>query len=299
MISYIPLLMFLAMGLLVSWGGFSFFLKGASSEGSKVSRLGKMFGFEQLHSEANSVGIKFKLHHYIAIIAISITLGALVGYYTENFLYTISGLAVGLIVPRIGIDTYKYNRRRDTLLNLPSNARLLVSKLSDCKSLEKALEMSIPLMTGPTKPIFERLHTALKLKVPVERALLVTQGEIKFKKFDELAEKFLMGYSDGYTAKSIQSIRKTIEEITQHARLLQEVDMKNKNDRMMPYINFALCFGFPFLCWYMESQLSNEISQVLTLDSPVGKIGMASMVVSAVIGLWKKDKYLRLNLDGL
>lgn len=298
MISYIPLLMFMTMGLLVSWGVISFW-SGNNHPETKASRLGKMFGFEQLNQEASSAGIKFKLQHYVAVIVISIALGAVVGYYTNNFLYTIAGLAVGMIVPRIVIDTYKYNRRRDTLLNIPGNARLLVSKLSDCKSLEKALAMSIPLMTGPTRPIFERLHTALQLKVPVDRALLQIQREIKFKKFDELAEKFLMGYKDGYHARSIQSIRKTIEEITADARLLQEVDMKNKDARMMPYLNFLLCFGFPFLCWYMELQLAEEISQVLTLDTPIGKIAMASMTVTAVIGLWKKDKYLRLNLDGL
>ncbi|WP_338709185.1 hypothetical protein [Paenibacillus amylolyticus] len=295
----ISLVLYLFSGLLIAWAAFSLFSKKTKETRQREHRLEKFFGFAELSREANDAGIALKPKHYISILTIAVGAGAGAGYFTNNILFIAVGLAVGIIVPRIIIGNYRYSKRKDLLFNLPLNARLVTAQLRDSKSLEKALNMSLPVMSGATKPVFERLYTSLRLGVPMDRALMQARNEVKFRKFDDLCEKLLMGYNDGYHALSVKSIRQTIEEMVRDIQLLTEIDMKNKKALFQPYVTFTLCFAFPLFCAYMEQELSQATAQGITLDTPIGKILIVSMLIVAVIGLWKKDKYLRLNLDAL
>lgn len=294
----IPNLMYLLSGLLLSWGLFNFFFKRSSSQ-VKSDRLRGMFGFEEVSKDALAVGVSLKLKHYLLIIALGVAVGSIIGYYTRNILFIGIGFTVGFIIPRMIIGSIKYNRRREVLINLPGNLRLLVSKLRDCKSIQKSLEMSLPIMTGATKPIFERLYQSLLLDIPLEQALARTKKEVRFRKFDDLCEKILMGHKDGFHTRSVEVIRKNIEEIITDAQLLVEVEIKNKQERIKPYITYSLCFGLVGMCVYMETQLVSVLSAQLTLSTIIGKIFISTMILTTCIGFWKKEKFLRLNLDEL
>ncbi|MGG4108823.1 hypothetical protein AAXB25_33515 [Paenibacillus lautus] len=294
----ITFVLYLVSGLLLSWGLFTTFSQ-QSKVKKKSERLRSMFGFEEVSNAALAAGITLRLKHYLLIIVVGLIIGGVCSYYTNNILFIGIGFASGMVVPRIIIESIKYNRRKEVLINLPGNLRLLISKLRDCKSLQKSLETSLPLMTGATKPIFEKLYQALLLDVPIEHALKQAQQEIRFRKFDDLCEKLLMGHKDGYHARSIATIRDNINEIVWDSQLLVEVDMKNKMERMKPYLTFGLCFGIVLICAFMEGELVNSFSMKISLNTIPGKIFIATMILTAVLGLWKKEKYLRLNLDAL
>ncbi|MGG3278955.1 type II secretion system F family protein [Paenibacillus solani] len=294
----IPNLLYLLSGLLLSWGLFDFFFKRSSSQ-VKSDRLRGMFGFEEVSKDALAVGVSLKLRHYLLVIALGVAAGSIIGYYTKNILFVGIGFAVGFIIPRMIIGSIKYNRRKGVLINLPGNLRLLVSKLRDCKSIQKSLEMALPIMSGATKPIFERLYQSLLLDVPLEQALARMKKEVRFRKFDDLCEKIMMGHKDGFHTRSVEVIRKNIEEITSDAQLLVEVDIKNRQERLKPYLTYFLCFAIVMMCGYMESQLIDMLSAQLSVSTIIGKIFISTMILTACLGFWKKEKFLRLNLDEL
>ncbi|GIP61131.1 type II secretion system F family protein [Paenibacillus woosongensis] len=262
-------------------------------------RLRLAFGFEQTQAAAEDIGIHLNWKHYLGLITFAFSIGVGIAILTKNVLFIILGIGISFVAPKIMISQVKYQRRKEMLLNLPGNLRLLTSKLRDCKSLQKALEMSIPLMQGITAETFERAHKSLQLGVDVSTVVMRMKKEIRFKQFDDYCEKLLMGSRDGFHSRVIDGTRETIDDIYDDMQLLQKMDIKNKRKRLEAYLIFGLCFTFPYLFRYMESEMAKEIGQVITLDTLIGQLLIVSMAFVSLLGIWKRDTYLRLNLDDL
>ncbi|MEK5163178.1 hypothetical protein NYE69_12675 [Paenibacillus sp. FSL R5-0527] len=290
------LLLYLLSGFVIAWG-LSFWLPPVVN--ARVRRLRFTFGFDQTQADAQALGIQLKAKHFALLITISVGVGVVIAYLTKNTLFVAFGVGLGFIVPKIILSQIRYRRRKEVLLNLPGNCRLFTSKLRDCKSVQKALEMSIPVMNGVTAPLFEKAYQSLRLGVDLLTVLERMKSEIRFKQFDDFCEKILMGSRDGFHARVIEGIRETIDDIYEDMQLLQEMDIKNQRKRLEVYGVFGGCFALPYLFRYMESQMAQELGQTITLDTWIGKILIVSMAIVTLIGLWKKDAYLRLNLDEL
>lgn len=291
----IMIFVWLCAGMFVSAGLLGF--KPVTSV--KTERMWRAFGYDSLHAEAQAAGLKLQPVHYALMLGSAAAVGGSVAYWTANFWFVGAGVAIGMLVPKIIIAAIKYRRRKNLLMNLPSNLRLFKSKLLDCKSIQKSLEMSLPMMQGETKPVFQQMYDSLLLGLDVGTVLERAKSSIHLRKFDECCQKLLTGHREGFHTKSIKGISESIADIDSDIQLLQEIDIENEKKRMEPFLVFGICIASPFLFRYMESQMTDEFALKTTLETGLGKLLIASMVVSIVVGLWQRDKLLRLNLDEL
>ncbi|MEK8212563.1 type II secretion system F family protein [Paenibacillus sp. FSL L8-0463] len=282
-------------GLLISFGIFSL----APIPVSRSKRMRIAFGFEQTEAQAKAAGIRLNGKRLIQVLLVAVLIGVAIAYFTRNIWFVGVGGAMGVIVPKMIISAVTFKRRMEILMNLPGNLRLLSSKFRDCKSLQKSLEMSLSMMSGVTVPLFEQLYSSLRIGLDVPTALENMKREIRFKKFDDFCEKVIAGNKDGFHLRSVEGIRESIADLSSDMNLLQEIDLENEKKRIEPFVVFGFSLVFPFLFGYLESQLVQEFKLATTLQTGLGKLLLASMIVSILSGLWKKDKLLRLNLDDL
>jgi len=286
-----------AAGILISWGVFScipiFATKG------RTKRLRIAFGFESTQAAARAAGIQLQGRHYMHILACSAVVGTLTAFFTHNIWFMGVGVAGGVIITKMIISNVRFRRRKEQLMNLPANLRLMASKLRDCKSVQRSLEMSLPMMGGATLPLFADMYSSLQLGVDLPTALEKIRHTMGYKKFDDLSEKLLSGHREGFHARAVEGIRESIEDISSDMNLLEEIDIENTKKRMEPFIVFSFSLMLPFLFGYMESQLAHQFQRATTMQSGFGKLVLASMIVAVMVGLWQKDNLLRLNLDDL
>jgi hypothetical protein len=289
-------LLYLLSSLLIACG---LFVMLSSPQHERVRQIRMTFGFEQVKAQAQAAGMKLEIKHYLLLLALSMSTGVVIALLTQNWLFIGFGVGISIIVPKIWISHVKYKQRREVLINLPGNLRLLTSKLPDCKSMQKSLETALPLMNGVTTVSFERLYQSLQLGVDLQTAINKIKQEINFRQFDDFCEKVLSGEKDGYHNRVVESMRETIDDIYADMHLLKEMDIKNRKKQGEVYWLFTFFFGFVYLFRFMEVQLAEQLRQSLTLDTIFGQLLIVSMAITAIIGLWKKDNYLRLNLDDL
>ncbi|MNW44031.1 hypothetical protein D3C74_212450 [compost metagenome] len=288
--------LYMVSGLIVSIGLFALFPTNKNDRAAQVRRL---YGFEATQQQALELGIRLTVKHYLILIAISVSIGVLVAWITKNILLAGVAFGIGFMVPKMILSAIRHKRRKELLMNLPSNLRILASKFRDSKSLQKSLEMSLPVMDGVSKPHFQDLYNALRLNVPQTTALNRMKQNIGFSKYDDLCEKITMGQRDGYHARVVEGIRETIDDIAFDIQHLKKLDIDNRKKRFNVYIVFGLCWMFPFLFGYMEGEIAAEFGMLTTLQSPIGKILIASMSLITFIGFFMRDRFLRLNLDDL
>lgn len=269
------------------------------SKVSRTNQLRRLYGFENTQKQAKELGIQLTIKHYFILVIVSGLVGFLVMRLTSNLLLAGIAVGVGFTIPKMILSSLKYKRRRELLINLPANLRLLASKFRDSKSLQKSLEDSLPIMSGVSTEYFQDLYNSLILGVDSKVALRQIREKVSFKKFDDLCEKILMGQRDGYHARVVDGIRETIDDIAFDIQLLKQLDIENRSKRLNVYIIFGMCWAFPFLFNYMESQLAEELGVQTTFETPLGKILIATMALVTLIGFIKRDKFLRLNLDEL
>lgn len=278
--------------------GLSLFLPRVGKS-EKATRLRMTFGFESARSQASELGINISVKHYIFSTLSSLVVGCGIAYLTNNVLFVVIGAVISFIVPKMVFSMIRYKQRREILLNLPSNLRLLASKFRDCKSLVKSLEMSLPIMNGVTKPIFQEMYNSLALNVSIQVTLEKAKMEVNFGKFDDLCEKITMGNQDGFNSRVVEGIRETIDDITFDIQLLKNMDVENRKKRFNVYVIFGGCLSLPFFFALFENEVAREFGTIITLESIVGKILISTMILVTLVGLYKRDKYLRLNLDDL
>ncbi|MEC0167372.1 hypothetical protein [Paenibacillus graminis] len=272
--------------------------RAAETVSDRSRRLRNAF-FEQTAAEAKAAGIRFEWRQFILILITAAGGGVAAAALFSNIWFVAVGAALGFFMPKMWFFSVKYRRRKELLLNLPGNLRLLASKLRDCKSLQRSLEAALPLMTGVSKPLFAHMYDSLQIGLDVPTVLERARQQIRFKKFDELCQKLTAGNREGFHARAVDGIRESVADIDADIQLLQEIDTENERKRMEPFMVFSLSFAFPLLFRYMESQLTQEFHIQTTMQTGIGKFLIASMLIFVLIGLWQKDKLLRLNLDDL
>ncbi|WP_348622609.1 type II secretion system F family protein [Paenibacillus polymyxa] len=280
----------------VSWGLVSLLPKPVATRRQRIRKARDLFGLEQTQKRAKLLGFNFNLKHYVLMLMVSTGAGLAVSFFLKNMLFIGVGAVLGFLLPKIFLSAVEYRRRRETLMNLPTNLRMLSSKLLECKSVEASLERSIPLMTGITKPHFEHLYDSLRLGIGLESLLNDMKAKIRFQKFDDLCEKLLTGSKDGFHEKAIDGIKESIEDIQGDIHHLKKLDIENANKIMMMYVTIVAIWSMLIVFSYMEHEA--EVFQ-LTVDTLLGKIIVACMSILTLITLLMKDKFLRLNLNKL
>lgn len=265
-----------------------------SQHSHERARLMNIMGFTSVQKTAATIGWQFKLRDYLILLGLSIFSGYLIAVFTGNYLFVIVGVALCFFVPRYVVSTIQYKRRKEILLDLPHNLRLLCSKFRDCKSLQRSLEASLPLMSGVTKPTFMKLYQSLELGIDSTIALREAQNELRFQKFNDLCDKLIMGNREGFHTRTVESIRETITDISSDITILQDLDMQNKRKRFNVHVVVVISWCFPFMFAYMESQIGTP-----TLETPIGKILLVSLFFVSLVTYLMRDKYLSLNLNDL
>ncbi|MGG1669987.1 hypothetical protein ACIFOE_04920 [Paenibacillus sp. NRS-1783] len=270
--------------------------------GTKEKRIDNLritFGFGKLQSEALTLGIELKKKHYFFILLGALILGVTLATVTNNLLFIGIGAACGYFVPTIIISKIRYARRKEMLLNMPSNLRLLQSQFRDHKSIQRSLEMSLPMMSGVTAPLFRELYLALRLQVDQRTALSRMKEKVNFNKFNDYCSKLLLGSRDGFHARSLENMQKTINEMVGDVDLLLQLELENRSKRNLFYIIFGMAWIFPFLFYYFELQSVSELHITTTLGSPSGRVLVAIFTILTLVAYVRRDKYTRLNLDSL
>lgn len=258
-------------------------------------RLMALMGFTKIQKRAELIGWKLRWRDYLILLALSVFAGYLIAIFTGNYLFVIVGVALCFFVPSHIISVVQQKRRKEVLLELPSNLRLLASKFRDCKSLQKSLATSVPLMSGVTKPVFLKLYRSLELGIEPPKALREIQKDLRFQKFDDLCEKLIAGGKEGFNTRTVDSIRETIEDINDDISLLKTLDIENKSKRRSVHVVVGLTALMPFIFAYMESQTIDS----LTIKQPFGQILLVIQFLVSLLTYMFRDKYLSLNLKEL
>ncbi|WP_268627001.1 type II secretion system F family protein [Paenibacillus alvei] len=285
----------IGISILFILSGLSKLLPRVPQESAERERLMNIIGFTSVQKSAAQIGLKLKARDYLILLALSLLFGYLIAVFTDNYLFVVVGAMLCFFVPRYIVSTIQYKRRREALLDLPKNLRVLASKFRDCKSLQRSLEASLPMMTGVTKPVFLKLYRSLEIGIDMRIALREAQDELRFQKFDDLCGKLITGNREGFSARAVSSIRETIDDISKDISDLQTLDIENKNKRLQVHAIVLVSWTFPFLFAYMES----ELDVTPTLQTVIGKILLVTMFLSSLAIYLARDKYLRLNLKQL
>jgi len=257
-------------------------------------RLLHLIGYRTLEKQAQQMGWKMKLRDYGCFLFIAIIMGYGVSVISGNYMYIFFAGLLGFCIPKYLLSHLQYRKRRDILLNLPANLRLWASQFADCKSVVKSLDRALPMMNGVTEPVFQRLLQALKIDTPLHIALRRMQTEIRFRKFDDFCDRLRMGEQQAFHRGTIESLREIIDDLTYDIRILNELDIQNKKKRFHVHVIVVIVWFMPFLFSYMESQIATS-----TLTEPLGKILLGTMAVTTMYTYFKRDQYLRLNVNEL
>lgn len=281
-------------GIIFSIGLFSLLPSKTTNTSQDNEKLLKMIGYVSARERAKSIGWNLNWKHFVLLLVISIFASYLISVYTGNYLFIIMGAIVGFSVPGFIVSSVQQKRRKDMLIDLPHNARLLVSKLRDCKSVVLSLEKALPIMSGPTKMIFERMYHSLYIGRPLAKTLHEIQAEVRYQNFSDFCDKLITGEIEGFHSRAIENVRDSIDEMSFDVEVIQELDIKNASKRLHSLAFVGLAMLFPFLFGYFESQVGTR-----TLDTPLGQVLLLLLVIIGIFTILARDKYLRLNINKL
>ena len=280
------------MGAILSWIP-------SYKDKTRVRKLKDWFGFEEAQNQARSAGVKINFTHYILLLLCSALVGVAISVWLGNVLFIAVGAIWGYFIPRMVFSMIKYKRRKEILTDLPSNCGLLKSNLPEGESLQRALQLSLPLMGGVTKPVFQKLYEQLKIGMSVNLALKQAANTIKFNKFYDLCEKLNTGNTDGYHLQAMDSIQESIDAIADDVQHLQEIDIQNRKKRSTVYVIVGGAWFIALAMRFMESEMNSGFQVIPSMDTPIGKIFVATMALASVFTFAVREKYLKLNLDDL
>lgn len=281
-------------GFIFAVGLFSLIPSKASKTNRDKEKLLRMIGYVSARERAKSIGWNLNWKHFVLLVMISVFVGYVISAYTGNYLFIAMGAIVSFSVPGFIVSSVQQKRRKDMLIDLPHNARLLVSKLRDCRSVVLSLEKALPIMSGPTKVIFERMYHSLVIGRPLAKTLYEIQDEVRYQNFSDFCDKLITGEIEGFHSRAIENVRDTIDEMSFDVEVIQELDIKNARKRFHALVFVCLAMLFPFLFGYFESQVGKR-----TLDTPLGQVLLLILVIIGIFTILARDKYLRLNINKL
>lgn len=260
-------------------------------------RLRALAGYRQAVQQGNELGLTVKAWHYLLIVSICLGLGLGIAYYTDNILLSTVGVFAGFIIPKIILEDLIYKRKRNVLINIVPNLRLLNSKFLEGQSLRRSLELSIPAMNGVTKPLFEDMFKDLMLRVDEEDVLEKFRLELRFSRVDDYCEKLAYSKSEGYHSKTIDSLRKTTDEISLDIQNILEIEIENKKRRFQTITLLFLVWAFPFMFGWFEGNMIEISGGVLTLQTFAGKLLLAILGVNTLAGLLYLNRWTRYDMN--
>lgn len=267
-----------------------------SKRTKQLQNMRLLLGYQKAAEQGDELGLKVKPWHYALILSICIVLGGAIGYFTNNILLVSVGVIAGFSIPKIVMEDLIYKRKRNVLINVVPNLRLLTAQLLEGGSLIRALELSLPAMSGATLPLFKDMHEKLRLKNEEEDVLEHFQAELGFSRIGDLCEKLVYGKSEGYHSKAVDSIRKTIDEINLDIQDIQKIEIENKMRRQQMILLLFLVWAFPFIFAWFESNMISISGGQLTIETIYGKILLAVLGVNTLLGILYLNRWTRFDM---
>ncbi|ALP37968.1 hypothetical protein ASL14_19035 [Paenibacillus sp. IHB B 3084] len=264
------------------------------AEASKSFTLSQMFGYENIRKEAEDAGWSLSSKEFISIIVFSIIVVVLIAIFIGNYFFIALGIVLCFTLPRAIVLKIKRKIRQNVLFDLPANLRLFISKLADFPNIQKALENALPDMSGVTKPIFEQASNQLRVGFPLERVLDDVMGELRIRKMEDFMDKLLLTQMEGFHARSLESLRETVEEISEDIQQIQELEIGAKRKRRDLFLISIMAWMMPILLSFMNTGNSNVF-----LNTTFGQVYIVSFAAATLFSISKGDDFLSLNLDKL
>ncbi|WP_028592392.1 type II secretion system F family protein [Paenibacillus massiliensis] len=277
--------------------GLMFFTLGFLFPKAKVDKpftLSKLLGYEKVRKEAEDAGWSLSSKEFISIIVFSIIVVALIAIFIGNYFFIALGIVLCFTLPRAIVLKVKRKIRQNVLFDLPANLRLFISKLADFPNIQKALENALPDMSGVTKPIFEQASNQLRVGFPLEKVLDDMMVELRIRKMEDFMEKLVLTQTEGFHARSLESLRETVEEISEDIQQIQELEIDAKRKRRDLFLISIMAWLMPILLSFLNTGDENVF-----LNTSFGQVYIVSFAAATLFSISKGDDFLSLNLDKL
>ncbi len=260
-------------------------------------RMRAFLGFEQTKQRGTELGLKIQLWHYLLMLVICAALGVLIALWTSNIFLVLVGVAAGLILPQIILEDLIYRRKRKVLVSCVPNLRLLTSKLEEGGNLENALQLTVPLMNGVTKPIFHEMHRLIASdNGEPYRGLEYLKSQLTFRRIEDLCEKLITGRSDGFSYRTAKSLDKTTDDISLDILDIESIELKNNKSRFVLIVIHLMIWTFPFMFAWMEGNLGEVTSVVLSIQTITGKILLTILGLNFLLGCLYLNRLTRFDM---
>lgn len=254
----------------------------------------QVLGYDNVRKEAESAGWKLSKREFIAIVLLSIVIVGFISVLTSNYFFIALGIVLCFTLPRTIVLKVKRRLRMNVLFDLPSNLRMFIAKLADFGNVQKALEAALPEMRGVTKPVFEQTCNKLRVGLPLYRTLDEFTRELRIRKVEDFIDKLKLASVEGFHRRSLDSLKETVEEISEDITQIKELEIESKRKRMTLFLTIGMAWMMPILLSFMNSDNGNVF-----LNTFYGQIFIVSFAAASLFAIGKGDDYLSLNLEEL
>lgn len=256
--------------------------------------LYSLLGYEKLKKEAESAGWSLNNKEFIAIVGLSVLVGVFIALLIGNVFFIGVGIVLSFMLPRFIIMKYKRKKRTNILFELPDNLKMVVSKLNDFPSLEKAFEMAQPDYTGECGEYFRKAYEGLKVKLPADKVFEELNRAVRVNKLRDFTDKLLMASLEGFHKKSLDSLKETIKDISYDIKMIKSLELKSKRTYKRLYSVIGMSWAMPIMLSTMNSQNGNVF-----LNTFYGQLFIVVFFLITIFCIIKGDEYLSLKLEDL
>ncbi|MDN4617671.1 hypothetical protein QCD85_06145 [Paenibacillus sp. PsM32] len=243
------------------------------------------------------LGLEWSFFHYGCMVTCGLGVGAILVWLTQNILLIIVGVVAGWVVPTLVMEDIIYRRKRRVLMSCVPNLRLLTSKLQEGGSLEYALDITVPLMNGATKPIFLEMLKIISIdRGEPGRALHYLKQQLTFRRIEDLCEKLLLGRNEGYSFRMVRSIAKTVDDISLDILDIQEVELVNQRKRWNMITLHLMLWTLPFLFKWMELNMADTVAMTLSMNTFLGQGLLAALSVNTLFAVLFLNRLTRFDM---
>lgn len=268
-------------------------------QGTRYGRAGRydltaLFGYQKLKAEAESAGWNLNMKEFISLVGVSLAVGIIIAAIIKNVFFIGVGIALSFMLPRYVIMRVKRRKRMQILFDLPDNMKVLISKLNDFPSLERAFEVSLPDFVGDCGDHFQNAYKALKVKLPPAQVFDELNRNVRVNKLKDFTEKLIMASKEGFHLKSIESLKETQRSISFDIRLIKGLDLKAKAIYRKLYAVIIMSWAMPLMLSGMNTNNGNVF-----LNSLHGQVFIVVFFIVTIFCIVKADDYLSLKLDDI
>lgn len=252
------------------------------------------FGYQKIRKEAKEAGIDISPKDFLYLIIISLSICIVLTILVKSIIFIVAGAIIGFFIPRLIFRKIKFRKRRELLYELPSNMKMLVAKLKDFNSIERALGVALPDMYGETKKHFERAYHGLVVKEPIADVMREWQESVRLNKFTDFTDKLLIANEQGFHEKTLSSLKESIEYIGYDVQLIKKEESKTRKRYQRLYTVIGASWAIPAALSTMNVDNAN-----IYLDTFWGQIYTCIFFLATIFCIVKGDEYLTMRLDDL